>query len=106
MKKLLESDIQLAICDYLSVRKHFFWRSNTTPIFDSKRGTFRRMPKYAISGVPDVILVKDGTFIGLEVKRPTGQISASQALFKERLERSGGRYHIVTSIDDVQKLGL
>lgn len=107
-KKQLEKEIQLSILDYLAFRqnsgKFMFWRQNTVPVFD--KGHYRPMPKHSKNGVPDIILVRYGVFIGLEVKRPGGKLSVSQEAFKQELERAGGQYYVVTSIDDVQKLGL
>ena len=103
-KKVLEKEIQLAICDYLSYRGHFFWRQNTMPVFSE--GKFRSMPKYSKNGVPDIILIKDGIFIGLEVKRPSGRLSEQQIAFQEEVTKAGGKYYVVTSIDDVQTIGL
>ena len=104
----LEKDIQAGICDYLALRGHFFWRQNTTPIFDKNRGGFRAMPKHSFSGLPDIMLVQFGTgrLIGLEVKRPRGKQSEGQELFMMRLRNSGGEYHLVHSIDEVIALGL
>lgn len=102
--KILEKEIQLAICDYLSLRKHFFWRQNTTPIFAD--GKFRSMPKYSLTGVPDIILIKDGKFWGLEVKREKAKMSEAQMHFMKNCTLKGGEYHVVTSVDDVQALGL
>lgn len=99
-----EKEIQLAICDYLSLKKHFFWRQNTMPVFD--HGKFYAMPKYSKNGVPDIILVKDGIFYGLEVKRPKGKPSDKQIEFKEGLEKAGGKYFVVTSLQDVIDIGL
>ena len=104
--KLLEKDIQLAICDYLALHKYFFWRQNTTSVYDPTNKRFRSMPKYSKNGVPDIILIKDGMFIGLEVKRPTGKISDSQKEFQDGVEKVGGQYHVVTCIEDVQRIGL
>lgn len=110
MKKIIlkekETDIQAAICDYLALRKHFFWRNNSTPIFDAGKMVFRRMPKYAISGRPDIEIIKDGYYIGLEVKRLKTQQSDSQRLFEKLCKEAGGEYHVVRSILDVQELGL
>ena len=100
----LERNIQLTICDYLALKKYFFWRQNTNPIFAD--GKFRAMPKYSKNGVPDIILVKNGIFIGLEVKRPKSKQSENQLLFQEELEKAGGKYAVVTSLDDVINLGL
>ena len=99
-----ETDIQISICDYLALKRYFFWRQNTIPVFSE--GRFRRMPAYSKNGVPDIILVHKGRFIGLEVKIPKGKQSESQEMFQKELEDAGGQYHIVTSIDDVEALGL
>lgn len=64
------------------------------------------MPVYAKAGVPDIILVEDGKFIGIEVKTKIGQQSTNQEEFQQGLEAAGGRYIIVRSIDDVKEAGL
>lgn len=101
-----ESNIQLAICDYLALKKVFFWRQNTTPVFDTKTKFYRPMPKYSMRGVPDIIIIKNGKFIGLEVKRPKGKQSDSQLEFQKNCILNKAEYFVVTSIDDVIKLGL
>lgn len=103
-----ETDIQKAICDYLSLRKHFFWRSNNTPISQIENGkrVFRKMSKYAVAGVPDIIVIKDGFFIGLEVKQDKGRQSDGQKEFEKMCKNAGGEYYVVRSIDDVQNVGL
>lgn len=68
--------------------------------------TFRKMPKHAMRGVSDVIVVKHGTVIFLEVKRPGGKLSPDQEDFKALCEREGVAYHMVTTLDDVTKIGL
>ena len=100
----LEKEIQLAICDYLAYKHYFFWRQNTTPIYDKDR--FRAMPKYSKNGLPDIFLIKDGKFIGLEVKQPKGKQSENQVIFEQDCKKVGGQYYVVTSLDDVVKLGL
>ncbi len=103
-KKPLETAVQKSICDYLAIRKHFFWRSNNIPVF--AQGRFRAMPKYSMNGVPDIILVKDGKFVGIEVKRKGGKQSDSQIRFQKQLELNGGKYILAESIDDIIKNGL
>lgn len=100
-----EKDIQLAICNYLAFKRYFFWRQNTIPVVKPD-GSFRSMPKYSKTGVPDIILVINGKFMGLEVKTPKGKQSDNQFEFQMGLERAGGQYYLVTSLDDVIKLGL
>ena len=105
--KELESDIVRAICDYLELRPGIlFWRQNVAPAFDWKSNSFRRMPKHALKGVPDIIVIKAGQFIGLEVKREKGTLSLDQVAFRLRAEAAGAKYYVVRSIDEVQAIGL
>lgn len=101
-----ESGIQLAICDYLALRKHFFWRQNTTPIYNSELKRFRAMPKHSKNGLPDIIIIKDGKFIGLEVKTNKGSQQQSQKDFEEGCRKVGGEYYVVRSVEEVIKLKL
>lgn len=105
MEKIKESDIQLSICEYLATRNVLFWRQNTIGMFDPTKGVMRKMPKFSMTGIPDIIVLKNN-FIGLEVKAPKGKQSPNQVIFEQRCKRAGCEYHIVCSIDDVQKLGL
>lgn len=110
MAKQLERDIQFTVCEYLSIKYQnnpnvMFWRQNTMPVVKPD-GSFRAMPKYSMTGVPDIILVKDGIFWGLEIKRPGGKQSENQMIFQHKLEKAGGKYHIITSLDDILALKL
>lgn len=104
--KQTESDLVRQLCDYLALRKHFFWRSNNTPIFDQTKGVFRAMPKYTPRGIPDICVIRNGKFIGLEAKTETGTQSMFQQEFEEALKSAGGAYHLVRSVEDLQKIGL
>jgi hypothetical protein len=64
------------------------------------------MPKHSRRGVPDIILVLSGQFVGLEVKTATGRVSPDQLAFEQDCQKYGARYHVVRSIDDVVRLGL
>lgn len=102
----LEKDIQNACCEYLEY-KYFFWRQNTTPVYNVSLDRYRRMPKYALKGVPDIILIhkKRGT-IYLEVKRPGGVLSEDQEYFQRKCKELGQEYHMITSVDDLIKIKL
>jgi hypothetical protein len=101
-----EGEALRAICDYLALKRVFFWRQNTAPTYDPIRKTFRSMPKYAMKGVPDLIAIKDGKFIGIEVKAAKGKMSPEQAEFGRLCVKNGGEYFVARSIDDVQAAGL
>lgn len=101
-----ETEAQAAILDYLSARGVFAIRQNNQPIYDASRGTFRALPKHTPKGVADILAVKDGRAIFLEVKSDKGRMSPDQHEFSRRVIIAGADYHVVRSIDDVQKIGL
>jgi hypothetical protein len=100
------NQLVLALCDCLQFRGVFFWRSNNIPVFDRGRGVFRRLPKYTMRGIPDIISVRNGHFIGIEAKAGAGKLSKEQADFARECLRNGGDYILARSIEDVQKAGL
>lgn len=66
----------------------------------------RRLPKYTPRGLPDIIVVWGGMFIGLEVKTKIGKQSPDQKVFESLVKKHGGKYFVVRSIEDVQAIGL
>jgi hypothetical protein len=102
----LEKEIQLAICEYLTLKRHFFWRQNVIPPFDKKTGFYRPMSKYSMTGIPDIILVKNGQFWGLEVKTAKTTQSDNQREFEKKVTQAGGKYYVVRDVKDVQDIGL
>lgn len=102
----LESEIQSAICDYLAYRKHFFYRTNNTPIYDTNRKVFRAMPKHTPKGISDIFVLYGARPYFLEVKRPGSYQTPEQREFQKRAEFAGAIYAVVRSIEDVQQLGL
>ena len=105
-----ESDIQNAICDYLAMKKTFFWRQNTAPTIQRHADGgfhFRAMGKYALKGIPDIIVITDGGYaVFLEVKTTKGRQSPEQLEFARRVKEKGGELYVVRSIDDVKNIGL
>ena len=102
----LESEIQSAICDYLALRKHFFYRTNNSPIFDTNLNVFRAMPKYTPKGISEMFVLYGVRPYFLEVKRPGSYQTPEQQEFQMRAEFAGACYAFVRSIEDVQCLGL
>ena len=109
MPPVKESDIQSAICDYLAMKGRCFWRSNNIPGFNRNGDgtiTMRRLPAHTPRGLPDIIVIRGGAFYGLEVKTTKGRQSPEQKEFQSMVEKHGGKYFVVRSIDDVQAIGL
>ena len=110
-----ESDVQNSICEYLETRRRCFFRLNNIPAFNKNAGggiTMRRLPKYTPKGLPDIVVVAGGLFYALEVKKPDSvdskktYQSKDQKEFQALVEKHGGKYFVVRSIDDVQAIGL
>ena len=96
MTMVSEKNIQNAIIIYLEYKKIFHYRQNTGALATPTGGFIR----YGTTGAPDIVCVIAGKYVGLEVKKPGGKLSAGQKLFSEKLKNAGGDYHVVCSIDD------
>lgn len=94
-----EGKIQKKILDYLKDKGVFHWRQNNGALWDNKLKIYRTHT--GMKGVPDIIAVIDGQFVGIEVKTPKGKQSADQLLFQKRLERNGGKYILAKCVEDV-----
>jgi len=108
-QRIKESDIQASICDYLEIRRRFFFRVNNIPAFNKNVDgsiRMRRLPKHTPRGLPDIIVIVGGVFYGLEVKKEGGKQSPEQKIIQKDIEAHGGKYFVVKSIDDVKAIGL
>ena len=95
-----EIEIQRSILDYLEKKRIFHYRNNSGGFRDINNHFYR----FGALGSPDIICVVDGKYIGLEVKTKKGQQSEHQKDFQKKLEKAGGEYYVVRSIDDVMKI--
>jgi len=59
-------------------------------------------------GVPDIVgILKDGRFLGIEVKTQNGRLSPHQERFIQNINDAGGLAFVARSVDDViEKLDL
>lgn len=87
---MLERDIVAAIRRYLSSlgSSVFFWKEHGG--------------SYGSAGIPDIICCYKGRFLGLEVKRPGGRLTALQQRVLEKINRAGGIARRVESVADVK----
>lgn len=97
-----ESKIQTAVLKYLLKQGVFAWRQNNLAVFDPKLNGYRT--HNGLKGVPDILSVINGRLIGWEIKTPRGRQSADQMLFQKRLERNGGKYCLVRSLDEAKEM--
>ena len=104
-----ESEIQSAVCEYLQLRRHFFWRNNTMGVqrtsLDGRM--FWTNNKYSMKGIADIIVLTDGGYaVFIEVKRPSGRQSPEQKEFQRKCEEIGCEYYVIKSVDQLQEIGL
>lgn len=55
-------------------------------------------------GLSDLVAVKDGRVVHIEVKTPKGVQSEKQKRFQRKLEAAGGEYVLARSVADVEHL--
>lgn len=66
----------------------------------SKRETLQKKAIGMMSGVSDLIIIKQKQVLFVEVKTPTGVQSKSQKIFEKLVTNLGFKYYLVRSLDD------
>lgn len=100
--KISEKDIQSFVLDYLC-RHGFFWRNNTTGIYDPSKACFRKN-KSQLNGVPDILGVYNGRFVAVECKSGSvKKLSEDQEEFRLNFEKQGGIFYMANDIDEFIK---
>lgn len=106
-----EANIQSAVLELLAIKekqgKLMYWRANNIPPSGVKNGKqfYYKTNVHAKKGIPDIIVIKDGFFIGLEIKDKARQ-SPEQKEFEKMIKANGGEYHIIHNIDQIKEIGL
>lgn len=92
-----ETEIVKSCLDYLALKKVFAYRSNTGAFQNAKGGFYR----FGAVGSSDIIaIIGDGKYLGIEVKNK-GRQTENQKLFQQAVEKAGGLYWLVRSLDDL-----
>ena len=102
--KITEAMIQRSIMDYLAIVS----KQQSLYYFRAGAGAMKteagRYFKTGRPGLPDIVVLYSGKFIGLEVKTPTGRQSTAQKNAENYIKDAGGEYHIVRSVTDVKRI--
>lgn len=91
-----ESDLLRTCKNYLDIKQIFYIRINSGG-FKTEHGFYRM----ACPGVSDLIIIKDGRVMFVELKVGNNQLSGSQVIFKKRLEKNGGLYFVIRSLEEL-----
>jgi hypothetical protein len=84
--------------DLINVRGAAAYRINNVGIWDAKRGVYRKGG--TVKGIPDIIGVLNGRFIGIEIKYGKDRQSADQKIVEQEIQGAGGVYFIAKSYAD------
>jgi len=92
---MTEQDIQRDILDYLKARGVVAWKNHID----------RRRYSVGKNGAPDIVgYLPGGRFLGIEVKKPGGNVRPAQDEFIERAVVSGACAFIAYSLDDAREI--
>ena len=105
------NDLVNACLDALRLHGCVAWRANNVPVYDPKRGVYRKFN--GRKGVADVLGVSaklGGRLIAVEAKSGSGKLSPDQRAFLADVEAAGGISIVARSVGDVldrlKELGL
>ena len=90
--KISENDVKNIVKDYLNLKGYFHFH------ILQGMGAFK--------GIPDIIAIKGGRVLFLEIKKPNGKQSEHQRQFQISIEGHGGEYYIIKSLEDLIKIIL
>jgi hypothetical protein len=100
--KQSESKTELQILIYLSsLRIGLFWKNISAGYFDGKRWRKQANP-FAINGVPDILGIVKGRFVGIEVKTKTGVVSENQKAFIKKALELDAVCFVARSVEEVK----
>ena len=97
----LEADILRAIMRVLKIhpRIAFAFRANSGAM---KSGDGERFMRFGFRGMSDVLgMLRDGRFLAVEVKRPSGRVTEEQKAFLDNVAEHGGIGFVARSVTDV-----
>lgn len=90
--KITEKDVREQVKEYLKI-KGWFCYYNLAGL-----GSY--------PGLSDLVAVKGGRVVHIELKKPTGVQSERQIRFQAELEAAGGEYVLARGIDDLRKADI
>lgn len=100
--KPTETQILNQIQQYLRLKRIFHYRNNSGgALLQNKPDGRKYRVQFGVRGMPDIVAVVNGIYVGFEVKTAIGKQSPHQKLFQDNLTHAGGRYFIIRSLDDL-----
>lgn len=104
MSKATEQQIQRCVLDWLEAvhkEKGIYYFRSAAGMVKMESG---RMFRTGRPGTPDISVVWQGHFIGLEIKTDKGRQSEVQKIAEKEIINAGGHYYIIRRIEDVWEI--
>jgi len=105
-----EDILQKAVCDYLDrcLPSACYWCAipNGAVLAGGKKERGMQMNKLKATGLkpgaPDLFVIYNGRFIGIELKSSSGRTNDNQKRASDQITVAGGLYSICRSVDEVE----
>ena len=98
--KQSEKELQSAIIEYLTLNSIFHWRQNTGAFVAEYKGK-KRIVRFGVPGISDILGVQRGRLFAIEVKARGGKLTYLQENFLKNVSDHGGIAIVARSLDDV-----
>lgn len=103
MKAPREQDILNQCLAWLRLQGWFAWRNNT-----GARKIGKHFVRWGVPGSADILALRNGVFLSLEIKRPGSRThkvrKAQQEQWADEVRRHGGLALTVRSLDELRQL--
>lgn len=108
--KITEAQIKRACEEYLeygqNLGKWMWLRLNSGHAFMPGGSKAFYKIKLCPKGTADILVIRDGQPIFLEIKSLAGKISKEQLDFERLAIRNGASYRVIKSLEELQDIGL
>jgi len=102
--KRSENAVTNEILEWLAWKGIYAWKNKNIPTYDPKTKNFRRLGKYEVRGVSDIIgIMKNGKILCIECKTGYNKASDVQKEFIKNINDSNGVAFVAYGIEDVEK---
>jgi len=103
-QKISENAVTNEILEWLQWKGIYAWKNKNIPTYDPRTKAFRRLGKYEIRGVSDILgIMQDGRSLAIECKTGYNKASEVQKEFIANIKKNGGIAFVAYGIDDVEK---
>ena len=94
-----ETQLQNDVIRFLKAKNIFHWRQNSGAL-KTEKGFYRFT---SITGLPDIISIINGRFVGFELKLKGKCLSHNQKLTHKRIKEAGGRVYIIHDLNELEE---